>query len=181
MSLSLENDANLAAPGERSFGWGSTVSTFVYITIGTGVGMGIVINGALYRGARSAAGEIGFLPFGLNEVLDETGEISESYLGMFEEATSAEAIVRQVQKLDLLASLSARQIFDAAQQGDEKALAVVEQEGYRLALAIAVITAVLDPVNRFPASDVITPGHLEVKSLLCRVQNVTRHIGIGKE
>src|SRR4051794_24923333 len=59
LSLSLENDANLAALGERSFGWGSSAGTFVYIMIGTGVGMGIVINGTLYRGARSAAGEIG--------------------------------------------------------------------------------------------------------------------------
>src|SRR5205085_11384487 len=78
LSLSVENDANLAALGERSFGWGSSASTFVYITIGTGIGMGIVINGALYRGARGAAGEIGFLPFGLDEdlekVLEESGK-----------------------------------------------------------------------------------------------------------
>ena len=145
LSLTVENDANLAALGERSFGWGSSANTFVYVTIGTGVGMGIVINGVLYRGARGAAGEIGFLPFGLDDILKESGNISESYLGMFEEATAAEAIVRQAQKLGLPASLSPRQIFDAAQQGDRKALAVVEQEGYRLALAIAAISAVLDP------------------------------------
>src|SRR5260370_39633531 len=57
LNLSVENDANLAALGERSFGWGSSAGTFVYIWVGTGVGMGIVINGALYRGARGAAGE----------------------------------------------------------------------------------------------------------------------------
>src|SRR2546426_8667388 len=125
LSLSVENDANLAALGERSFGWGASANTFVYITIGTGVGMGIVINGALYRGACGAAGEIGFLPFGLDEDLEESGKISESYLGMFEEATAAGAIVRQAQELGLPGSLSPRQIFDAAQQGDSKALVVV--------------------------------------------------------
>jgi predicted NBD/HSP70 family sugar kinase len=145
LSLSVENDANLAALGEHSFGWGTDTNTFVYITIGTGVGMGIVMNGALYRGARGAAGEIGFLPFGLDETSEQTTTISDSYLGMFEEAASAEGIVRQGQKLGLSASLSAKQIFDAAYQGDKKALAVVEQEGYRLALAIATIAAVLDP------------------------------------
>jgi predicted NBD/HSP70 family sugar kinase len=145
LSLSVENDANLAALGERSFGWGSSASTFVYIWIGTGVGMGIVINGALYRGARGAAGEIGFLPFGSDEGLEGSGNISESYLGMFEEATAAGGIARLAQELGLPASVSPRQIFDAAQLGDRKALAVVEQEGYRLALAIAAITAVLDP------------------------------------
>ena len=145
LSLSVENDANLAALGERSFGWGSSANTFVYIWIGTGVGMGIVINGALYRGARGAAGEIGFLPFGSDEGLAESGKISESYLGMFEEAAAAGGIARLAQELGLPASVSPKQIFDAAQQGDSKALAVVEQEGYRLALAIAAITAVLDP------------------------------------
>ena len=73
LSLSVENDANLAALGERSYGWGSSASTFVYIWIGTGVGMGIVINGALYRGARGAAGEIGFLPFGWDDVVGNPG------------------------------------------------------------------------------------------------------------
>ncbi|HAG97994.1 MAG TPA: sugar kinase [Ktedonobacter sp.] len=173
LSLSLENDANLAALGERSFGWGSSTSTFVYITIGTGVGMGIVMNGALYRGARGAAGEIGFLPFGLDEVLEESGKISDTYLGMFEEATSAEAIVRQAQKLGLPASLSPRQIFDAAQQGDSKALAVVEQEGYRLALAIAVITAVLDPALIVLGGGIGQRGELLLPPLERRLQQLT--------
>ncbi|GHO88785.1 ROK family transcriptional regulator [Dictyobacter formicarum] len=145
LSLSVENDANLAALGERSFGWGSSAGTFVYITLGTGIGMGIIINGALYRGGHGAAGEIGFLPFGLDEIAEETEKISDVYLGMFEEATAAKAIVRQAQKFGLPASFSPKQIFDAAQQGNSKALALIEQEGYRLALAVSTITAILDP------------------------------------
>jgi predicted NBD/HSP70 family sugar kinase len=160
LSLSVENDANLAALGERSFGWGSSVSTFVYLTIGTGVGMGIVINGTLYRGARGAAGEIGFLPFGLAEVLEESGKISDTYLGMFEEATAAEAIVRQAQKLGMPASLSAKQIFDAAQQGDRKALAVV-------------ITAVLDPELIVLGGGIGQRGELLLPPLERRLQQLT--------
>ncbi|MDQ2888067.1 MAG: ROK family transcriptional regulator [Chloroflexota bacterium] len=173
LSLSVENDANLAALSERSFGWGANASTFVYITIGTGVGMGIVLNGALYRGARGAAGEIGFLPFGLDESLEGTESISESYLGMFEEATSASGIVRLAQKLGLPASLSPRQIFDAAQQGDEIALAVVEQEGYRLAQAIAVITAVLDPELIVLGGGIGQRGELLLPPLERRLQQIT--------
>ena len=173
LSLSVENDANLAALGERSFGWGSSASTFVYIWIGTGVGMGIVINGSLYRGARGAAGEIGFLPFGLDEVSEEPGKISDSFLGMFEEATSAAAIVRQAQKLGLPASLSPKQIFDAAQQGDSKALAVVEQEGYHLALAIAAITAVLDPELVVLGGGIGQRGELLLPPLERRLQQLT--------
>ena len=135
--------------------------------------MGIVINGALYRGARGAAGEIGFLPFGLDEVAEESGKISESYLGMFEEATSAEGIVRLTQKLGLPASLSPKQIFDAAQQGESKALAVVEQEGYRLALAIASITAVLDPELIVLGGGIGQRGDLLLPTIERRLQQLT--------
>src|SRR3989440_2999655 len=173
LSLSVENDANLAALGERSFGWGSNVGTFVYIWIGTGVGMGIVINGALYRGARGAAGEIGFLPFGWDDVVEESGNISENYLGMFKEAASAGGIVRQAQKLDLPASLSPKQIFDAAQQGDRKAFVVVEQEGYRLALAIAAVTAVLDPELIVLGGRIGQRGELLLPPLERRLQRLT--------
>jgi len=152
LSLSVENDANLAALGERSFGWGNSASTFVFITIGTGVGMGIVINGALYRGARGAAGEIGYLPLllqypepDMERSLESSEKFDDSYFGMFEQATSASGIVHLGQKLGMPASLTPKQIFDAAEQGDSKALVVVEQEGYRLAQAVAAITAVLDP------------------------------------
>jgi predicted NBD/HSP70 family sugar kinase len=145
LNLSVENDANLAALGERSFGWGTDASTFVSITVGTGVGMGIVINGVLYRGAHGAAGEIGFLPFGLNENEEQNVALSENYLGMFEEAASAEGIVRLAHQHGLPPSLSAKQIFDAAAQGNPEALAIIEQEGQHLALAIATIAAVLDP------------------------------------
>src|SRR6266700_1418116 len=171
LSLSVENDANLAALGERSYGWGS--STFVYIWIGTGVGMGIVINGALYRGARGAAGEIGFLPFGWDDVVEESGNISENYLGMFEEAASAGGIVRQAQELGLPASLSPKQIFDAAQQGDRKAFVVVEQEGYRLALAIAAVTAVLDPELIVLGGRIGQRGELLLPPLERRLQRLT--------
>ncbi len=172
-SLSVENDANLAALSERSFGWGSSASTFVYIMIGTGVGMGIIINGTLYRGAHGAAGEIGFLPFGLNEGLEETGKISESFLGMFEEATSAEAIVRLAQKMGLPTPLSPRQIFDAAQQGDAKALAIVEREGHRLAKAIAVVTAVLDPELIVLGGGIGQRGELLLPPLEHQLQQLT--------
>jgi len=123
------------------------------------------------RGARGAAGEIGFLPFGLHEVLKEAGKITESYLGMFEEATAADAIIRQAHKLGL--PPSARQVFDAAQQGDSKALAVVEQEGYLLAQAVAVVTAVLDPELIVLGGGIGQRGELLIPSLERRLEQLT--------
>ncbi|MBV9712444.1 MAG: ROK family transcriptional regulator [Ktedonobacteraceae bacterium] len=173
LQLALENDANLAALGERSFGWGAAARTFVYMTIGTGVGMGIIIDGVLYRGARGAAGEIGFLPLGLSEAGEESRNIGDSYLGMFEEATAAEGIVQQAQRLGLPVELSAKQIFDAAYEGNTKALAVVEQEAYRLAQAIAIVTAILDPELIVLGGGIGLRGELLLPPLERRLQQLT--------
>ncbi len=187
LSLSVENDANLAALGERSFGWGSSANTFVYIAVGTGIGMGIIINGVLYRGAHGAAGEIGFLPFGSDEVsgsdTEESKEISNTYLGMFEEATAAAAIVHQAQERGLPASFSVKQVFDAAEQGDKNALALVEQEGYRLAQAIAAIAAILDPELIVLGGGIGQRGALLLPPLERRLQQLTPlrpHIVVSK-
>ncbi len=92
---------------------------------------------------------------------------------MFEEATAAEGIVRLARELGLPASLSPKQIFDAAQQGDRKALAVVEQEGHRLALAIAAITAVLDPALIVLGGGIGQRGELLLTPLERRLQQLT--------
>ena len=173
LRLSFENDANLAALGERAFGWGTSADTFVYLVIGTGVGMGIILNGVLYRGARGAAGEIGFLPFGQDALVEETGTMNENYLGMFEEAASAKGIGHYAQQLGLPASLSPKQIFDTAQQGDELALAVVEEEGYRLAHAVAVVTAVLDPALIVLGGGIGHRGELLIAPLERRLRQLT--------
>src|SRR3954449_12752916 len=62
-STTIDNDANLAAVGERDFGRGRDARSFVYVELGTGLGVGIVIDGELYRGARGAAGEVGYIPW----------------------------------------------------------------------------------------------------------------------
>jgi len=140
-SLTVENDANLAALGERMFGNGTNVETFVFLMVGTGIGMGIIINGNLYRGAHGASGEVAFLPFGPAASTD----IDVKGRGMLEEAAAANGIIRTALTIGMSSPLSARQIFDAARAGDKLALAVVEQEGQYLARAVASIAAILDP------------------------------------
>jgi predicted NBD/HSP70 family sugar kinase len=172
LSLSVENDTNLAALAERSFGWGAGLRTFVYIMIGTGVGMGIIIDGSLYRGAHGAAGEIGLLPFS-DGTTEGSRQIGENYPGMFEAMTSAQGIVRLARQQGLPEALSPRQIFDAAQQGDSAALAVVEQEGERLAFAIAAITAVLDPELIVLGGGIGQRGELLLPPLERKLQQLT--------
>ncbi|HEY2515507.1 MAG TPA: ROK family protein, partial [Polyangiaceae bacterium] len=142
-ALSVENDINLAALGEQAHGLGKGVANFVFVSVGTGIGMGIVVDGQLYRGARGAAGEIGFLPLGDDE--DATEENAKRRRGSLESVASADAVVAAARRLGMNGRPTAKQVFEAARQSDKAALAAVKAEADHLARAIAAVTAVLDP------------------------------------
>jgi predicted NBD/HSP70 family sugar kinase len=139
--VSFENDVNLAALGERARGHGRAVENFVYLWVGTGVGIGIVVDGRPYRGARGAAGEIGYLPIGPSDPRDRTMRRR----GAFEEAAAADGIVRRARDLGMVAPSSAEGVFEAARRGDPAATRAVDAEARLLALASATIAPVLDP------------------------------------
>jgi predicted NBD/HSP70 family sugar kinase len=143
-SVALDNDANLAAVGERSYGSGRDAGTFVYVSVGTGIGMGIIIDGNLYRGAHGAAGEVGYLPLA-GEDGDARADRDARLRGILEAATSADAVVRTAKRLGMAGASSAKRVFAAARAGDKLALAAVESEGERLALVVGTIAAILDP------------------------------------
>jgi predicted NBD/HSP70 family sugar kinase len=132
----VENDANLAALGEYVYGAAAGARVFVCATVGTGVGMGIVVDGVLFRGAHGAAGEVGFLPFGKST--------SDVQRGQFEDAAAAESVVALARDRGLSVR-SARTVFSAARSGDVQALEVVRVEAERLAFLVASVSAVIDP------------------------------------
>ena len=140
-SLAIDNDTNLAALGERAYGHGRDVADFVYLSIGTGVGMGIVVGGELYRGARGAAGEVGFLPLAGGGL----GAAGPGKAGAVEEAVAAGGIVRTGRAMGMKGALSAERIFNAASAGDATARATVEREADRLAVVVAAVAAIVDP------------------------------------
>jgi predicted NBD/HSP70 family sugar kinase len=135
----VENDANLAAVGEMTSGAARGVDVFVCITVGTGIGMGIVVNGQLFRGAHGAAGEIGYLPFGW-PTDDEPPE-----RGMLEAAVSGHSVVQKAHQHGLVDAKSAKEVFERARQGDEQALRAVTEEARHLALVVGAVAAVIDP------------------------------------
>lgn len=135
-STTIDNDANLAVVGERDFGRGRDARSFVYAEIGTGLGVGIVIDGELHRGARGAAGEVGYIPW---------PGAPRSERGRLEEATSAAAVVASAHEAGMRGDLTAKDVFDAARAGDVKALRAVDEEAVRIAHLLATVTAVIDP------------------------------------
>lgn len=142
VDLSVHNDANLAALGEYAFGAGRGSRLFVYVLVGTGLGVGIVSRGELFTGAHGAAGEVGFLPVSFTE---PDGPRDAPRRGALEEAVSAQAVVRAARSAGLGGRLTAKRVFDEARAGNPPAVAAVRQEGERLANVVAAITAVLDP------------------------------------
>lgn len=135
----LDNDVTAAAIGERQAGHARGCDDFVFIAVGTGIGMGIVSGGRLIRGAGGAAGEIGYLPLGA----DPFDPVNQRR-GALEEATAGETVAERYRAATGRRA-STREVFDLAAGGDAVAASVVAEHGRLLALAITAVTAVLDP------------------------------------
>lgn len=144
--FSIDNDINLAALAEQAYGLGESVRDFVFVSVGTGVGMGIVIDGRLYRGFNGRAGEISYLPVGdhggAGPVVPDSADTRRH--GILETVASAEGIVAAARHCGMPVE-SAEQVFDAARAGDRTAERVVRAEVDHLARALAAIISVLDP------------------------------------
>ena len=149
-SALIENDANAAAVGEMWLGAGRGKRTIVCVTLGTGVGGGIVLDGKLWRGVDGAAAEIGHMcvdPFG--GVACGCGS-----RGCLEVYASATAIVRMTREakprypesvLDEKEELTSQIIFDAGVAGDELALEVFRRMGVYLGIGLANLINILNP------------------------------------
>jgi predicted NBD/HSP70 family sugar kinase len=160
--LVIENDVDAAALAERAHGHGRDVDNFAFVHVGTGIGMGLVLGGRLHRGVHGVAGEIAFLPLGLDDLADgelADGELADGELadgkpeeaeeerrrGRLETAAAASGIVRSARRAGLRGASSARAVFAAAERGDERAVAVVAREARLLARAICCVITVVDP------------------------------------
>jgi predicted NBD/HSP70 family sugar kinase len=136
----VENDANLCVVGEHARGAAQGVDVVACLTVGTGIGMGLLLNGKLFRGAHGAAGEIADLPF------DRVPPgVTRHRPGPVETAAAAQAVVSAANELGLSGVHSAKAVFGLARKGDELALRVVADEASKLAHVVSIVTAVLDP------------------------------------
>jgi predicted NBD/HSP70 family sugar kinase len=167
LPVTLENDINLAALGEQWHGVARGVDDFAFLSVGTGMGAGLVLDGELHRGRHGAAGEIDFALGELGEALDP----------------SAPEVSRLASELTGQTG-DARAVFGAARNHDSRARAVVDEVARRIALHVAPIAAVadvelvvlgggigangdllLDPVARLLAEWLPFPPRVEVSTL----------------
>jgi glucokinase len=153
----LENDANAGALAEYRFGAGRGTKNMAFLTMGTGLGAGLILNGQLYRGATYAAGEIGHVrltrsgPSGYNKV--GTAEGWASGAGMARAARGAIRRARASGEATILHSvrennnnnITAQDIWLAAQSGDAVAQRIVNTTGRRLGETMAILIDLLNP------------------------------------
>ena len=146
------NDANVAALGEMWQGGGKGYEDVVMITLGTGVGGGIIRGGKIVAGTNGAAGEIGHMPM----IDDESECCGCGKKGCLEQYASANGLVNVAEKyiaahrtveteLDLNAGFTAKDVCDAAKAGDKAGLAAVEESMRLLGKAMASVSCVIDP------------------------------------
>ncbi|MCP3025686.1 ROK family glucokinase [Halobacillus sp. A5] len=146
----VDNDANLAALGENWLGAGRGVQNLIAVTLGTGVGGGIIANGEILNGANGTAAEIGHM------TVKTSGGASCNCgrTGCLETETSATAIVRKAYEAlaespdSLLAGfdkITSKDVFEAAHQGDEAAGKVLVEVIDTLGLALANLTVTINP------------------------------------
>jgi len=172
VTAALENDADASALGEAGWGAGKGKSRLIYVTVGTGIGGGIILDGQLYRGADMAHPEIS------HHVIDPSGPLCTcGFRGCWESLATGPAMVawlRQNATNDHMysADLTAKQICQLAQQGDELARRAVEREAYLLGLGLANL------INLF-VPEVIVLGGSVMKSAALFLDGIRKTISQG--
>lgn len=149
-NIKVNNDANIAALGEMWQGGGKGYKNIIMVTLGTGVGGGVIYDGKILTGVRGAAGEIGHMTVDFNE----PDACNCGKHGCLEQFASATGIVREAKRilaktndstLSSIENLTAKDVFDAAKEGDQIALSLVDQLGRYLGVVASHIAAVIDP------------------------------------
>jgi glucokinase len=147
LPITVDNDVNLAALGELWFGAGQNAQNIVLVAIGTGIGAGIIIDGALYRGSHEASGEIGHMvpgPQFLGKDYRDFGALESVASGTGIAGRARYALQSQANGA-ALDTLLAEEVFDAARQGQEWAWTIINESADYLAIAIANLAVSFDP------------------------------------
>ena len=149
--IKIDNDANVAALGEAWGGAGKGIDNCVCYTLGTGVGGGIIIDGKIYQGFSGFAGELGHI----SVVPDlEAIQCGCGQMGCLETVSSATGIIRMAKdavargdrtSLALVENIMAKDVFDAAKEGDEAAIRIVNRAAFYIGKSLAAVAVVLNP------------------------------------
>lgn len=152
LPMVLENDANAAALGENLYGAGKGIDNFVYITISTGIGGGVVLNGRLFKGQDGNAAEIGHMTINFDGPRCGCGNqgcweayASGTALARFAREKIAAGEATKIKELAGEENIKAEHVFAAAKKGDKFALELIEKEGFYLGVGLANVVNAYNP------------------------------------
>ena len=162
----LDNDANLVAMAEKTFGLGRDHSDFIVVTIESGVGMGIVLNGQIYRGTRGCGAEFGHTKVQLEGALCRCGQ-----RGCLEAYVADYALVREAASVgfldpDLPIENRVERLLEAAKNGDPTAKTIVDRAGRMFAIGLANLVNVFDPQLIILAGEQMQFDHLYAQEVI---------------
>jgi predicted NBD/HSP70 family sugar kinase len=164
--VAIENDVNLAVLGEVWQGCARGCQNAAFLALGTGVGLGLIVNGKLVRGSAGAAGEIAYLPIGA-----QTHSSDALAVGAFELEVGAAGILRRYRAIGSKPVATVQHVFAALAARDEAASLVLDATAETIALAIAALQSILD------AELVILGGGIGIRpELVTRVQKRMRAV-----
>lgn len=179
----IDNDANCAALGELYFGKGKKLSNFVMVTLGTGVGGGIIINKKLFRGDSGGAGEIGHITIDYSGPTCKCGKKGcvEAYAGnqYIKQRTIhklheyPDSLILELVNHDL-EKIEPKVINDAAQKGDQLATKILRETGYYIGIGLANIANALDIKHFIIGGGISNAGSI----LLNAIENSIKEHGV---
>lgn len=167
----LQNDANACAVAEWLLGAGKGCQNMIFLTFGTGLGAGLILNGALYDGTNGNAGEAGhirlnrFGPCGYGKIGSFEGFCSGGGIAQLGKTAALEALQNGIRPaycptLSSLSSVTAKTIGDAAENGDETALSVYRTSGEMLGYGLSILV------------DLLNPERIVIGSIYCRSRSL---------
>ncbi|GAA4633784.1 ROK family transcriptional regulator [Actinoallomurus vinaceus] len=167
-SVAVENDVNLVAMAELAHGQAAESRNFVLLWVSAGIGMAIVLDGSLVRGATGGAGEVGYMPVAAAPIIREPGRAN---TGGLQAVAGAPAVLKLLRAHGFRGG-DAGQIVDRArtalEAGDERAAAGFGELAARLATGLAAIVSVLDPELIVLAGDIPIAGGEPLRCLVAR-------------
>lgn len=165
LPVRVENDADATALAEHRFGAGRGTRNMAFLTVGTGIGSGLVLNGGLHRGRRGAGGEIGHIA-----VVPEGRACPCGLQGCLEAYASGPSVTRIAQELGWTGEASGRAVVEGARAGNAACLASLEQAATHLGQGLATLAMLLDLERVVLGTLAVHAGDL----LLPRVRAVVR-------
>lgn len=176
VSMAIENDADAAALGEVAWGAGRGKKRLIYVTVGTGIGVAVLIDGSVYRGVDGAHPEIG------HHLLDPSGPACTcGFSGCWESLAAGPAMVSWIERNAPVdyphrSGLTAKRVCELAGQGDEWAMRAVEREGRYLGLGLANLVTLFAPDGILLGGSVLKSAKLFLEKIRATIRVSCRFV-----